>query len=209
MSAVAKQLRKFEGDYMEKMPLLVQVGLRPATMEEIMQLRLEETLSFDRYYDSSTGIAYAGDNKDKFKLIPSSKDLIGVNPKTELYSGGIILTPEQYQAIQAQELTREDALFNQRLTEKQVLKHPAWLAAVNNDKELLRDYTSEVFRLSRELYNKIVAMGFFIGDLEKVPNLHALNLDIISNSSDAYGDFYLYDDACLVGIRTAKIMGCK
>ncbi len=198
---MTEQIKLFEGHYNKQMPLLRAKGFKPATAEEIQKLRLESKLSFDVYYDTATGIFYAGDNKDKFKIIPYSKDLANVTDKTELYNGGIKKTQEDYEKAKAQEFTRKNMILNERLTEKEVLEHLGWLTALNNNKELLEKVVEHVFKEVRNRYDESKAMGFYLRDAQKVPNERALYLDRFDGGwAGASGSYGLDDDARLVGV---------
>ena len=197
---VEEEYKLFKGIYREQMPLLVAQGYKPATTEQIMQGRLEKTLAYNYYYDTSTGIFYAGNNQDKFKILPYSEVLARVNPKTSLYDGGIRQTEEEYESSNGIEFTRKDMILNQGLTEEEVIKHQGWLELANNNQALLQEYIQSTFKLFKYRNGEDKAMGFYIRNPEKVPNIRAvclLRLDDRSDASDGYG---LYEGARFVGV---------
>ncbi len=174
---MAKQIKLFGGIYNKIMPSLRKEGFRPATAEEIEELKLNKQLSFDSYYDTATGIFYTGNEQDKFKIIPYSEDLANITQETELYNGGIKKTQEDYEKTKAQEFKRKDMILDERLTEKEALKHLGWLTALNGNKKLLEKVVEHVFKEVRNRYDESKAMGFYLRDAQKVPNERALYLD--------------------------------
>lgn len=142
-----QELKMFNGVYSVEMPKLVRAEFKPLTIGEIMQARLDGILSFDGMkYDSVSGIAYL---EDKFKIIPHTQELEKINPNTILYDGGIKLTPEEYESIQAREFSKKDMILGQRLTQEQVLKHLGWNELVG-DKILLEKYAEQIFKQAKD-----------------------------------------------------------
>lgn len=191
----------FEGNYRKEMPHLIAMGLKPATVGDIMELGLLEELSSHFYCCTSSGIAYAGNNRDKFKIIPYSQNLAQTTPETNIYSLRISLTPEQYDKIPEEELTREDMIIGRGLKEQEVLEHSGWLKLAGN-RELLENYTERVFRsIQQFLHGEKGAMGFYIGSPKEVstPNLRLFLLEGVR--SDVYDIRFLYGDARLVGLQ--------
>ena len=198
---MAKQkYRIFEGLYTEQMPELIKVGFKPLTISDIMQERLNGNLSFDDSYSSVSGIAYL---EDKFKVIPHSKELEKVNPETILDNSGIKITPEEYNAIQAKDLTKKpDINFNSALFFEQVLYHPGWNELVQ-DKKLLRQYSEEVFKQVKDRCGSNIAMAFALSkENQHIPNLRAFSLCGLDKWSHADGfNLFDYENARLVGVK--------
>lgn len=186
-----KQIEVFRGIYREQMPILVQRDLVPTTIADIMKLKLEGKIPFDEYYDAVSGIAYAGNNKDEFKIIPYSKILAEANPNTRLYSDkGAEITPEYYDKIKATKFTRKDMPMDKRSTEKEILKHLGWLELAEY-KELLAKYAEELSRRVYDRYEEREVMVFRISDLQEVPNIRPWFLGQILGRSVAYGRYGL------------------
>ncbi len=200
------EIKKFKGIYRKQMPLLIQAGLTPATIADIMKLRLEGKLSFDEYYDTASGIAYAGKSKDEFKIVPYSKTLTQTNPATELYNGGAKLSQEDYKKTKGRKLTRKDMIVGERLTQKQVLQHLGWLSLAKN-KKLLERYAEEIFRRVYDNCKEEKAMGFYIRNKQEVPNIRACYLVRLSLVSYAGDGCVIDNDARLVGVQKKSAEG--
>jgi len=122
---------------------------RPLTFKETLQIKiidyntlkdeegndrdLEDRLRFfNHWIDSCTGMAYKG-GTTKFKVVPTCEELITIkNSFNETF------LPIEYDAIVGVELDTTAGKYDTSLTKKEVMDHPGWLAAVDEDKELLR-----------------------------------------------------------------------
>ena len=94
--------------------------------------------------------------------------------------------PIDYSSIQGVELDSSQAKYGKLLTKQEVLDHPAWLTAVEEDRELLRAYSDIVFAESRGKN-----MGFWVLDSPNKDQLRALFVYDLDNSSYASGYDYL------------------
>ncbi|MDP3734385.1 MAG: hypothetical protein Q8R37_04080 [Nanoarchaeota archaeon] len=165
---------------------------RPLTFRENIQARVEDFYTlydansnkrtvddrlrlFNTWLDSCAGIAYKADSPE-FKLILQSPHLIGIN---ESFNNEFI--PIDYDSVDGIRLNRNNGIYNPLLTQEQVLNHPAWLAAVEEDKPLLQEYTNIVFSQT-ERKN----MGFYLETRvteDKLRVLFVYELDIHSSAS--------------------------
>ena len=204
---VKKDYKLFEGIYIEIMHKLIEQGYQPLATAEIMQERLKHSLSYDNYYDTATGIFYAGNNQDKFKILPFSEDLTRVTPETEPYNGGIKQTEEEYEKTKAREFTRKDMILNERLTEEEASEHQGWLELANNNQELLKKYIQSIFKQVKDTYNEDKAMKFYIRDPQEVPNIRAVYLGKLLYRSGADGGGRLGGVARLVGVSEKSAEG--
>jgi len=169
---------------------------RPLTFEENIRARLDDynTLQnpdgsarsdeerlrlFNVWLDSCTGIAYKK-GTTLFKIITESEDLINI-PKG--FNDSYIAA--DYSKLQGVELDSSHEIYNQLLTRKQVMEHPAWNAAVG-DKHLIKDYAGLIFRL-RNGDN----MGFWVRQNTSEDELRALYVYNIGSISVAYGYNFL------------------
>lgn len=168
--------------------------LRINEFESNNKNKLDEDSLFDAWLDSCTGIAYKK-GSTKFKIIPVCNGLLKI-PKDFNQS----YLPVDYDKIQGIELNSsvKNVKCDELLTKSQILKHPAWLAAVENDKQLLKTYRDIVFSLKP---NKNELMGFWIRDQPTTDDeLRALCVSSINNSSYADGSGNLSNSARFVRV---------
>ena len=160
--------------------------IRPLSFRETIKARVNDyespTPSNDRlrlfhtWLDSCTGYASKKEST-KFKLIPQCKELITLPQTFNEYA-----LPIDYNTIQGIKLDTSTAKYNQRLTKQEVLNHPAWREALEQDLPLLKTYTDIVFA---ELKNPSRAMAFYVlvnSSTDLLTPLLAYNLDNISNT---------------------------
>ncbi|MBI1969231.1 hypothetical protein HYS48_00935 [Candidatus Woesearchaeota archaeon] len=203
-----------EGRYIDAMPALRAAALRPLSTAEIMKARLDafETKDselraylmegwHDYYLDTPDGIAYHGNG---VKVVREAPLLLGITPQSSLRNGALVLTPEEYAALEGEEFTRErleKAGLNDSLSKRQVLNHPVWRALARGDKALLREYRDMVFAEGKRRWQYDSAMGIYVlGETE--PSLRAWVLDGLDYGSNAVDRRRLDGrDARLVGVR--------
>ncbi len=209
----AKQKLEQAAEKDKQSPLyIVENGkIRPPTFKQTLEMKLNDLETkfdaagnersnkdrvrlFNRWLDSCTGVAYNSKDKNLFKIITKSQDLIDLPHNFKGY-----FVPIDYAKIDGDELKRSEAIYRQRLTPDQVLKHKAWLAAVDGDKQLLLDYVKglqEAYRLDgRSVPEKL--MGFYIrpkSDISK-DQLRALCVSNLVNESVAVDSWILNDSA--------------
>ena len=160
-------------------------GQRPVFSGNL-KARLEDPALYDAFLDSFTGIAYDGNGR--FRIKDNPKELLEI-PKN--FSGRKSKT--EYESFGGVELCIKDAKYNTPLTENEVLEHPAWIAAVNGDKELLGRYARNWFnRTGRQK-----GMGFYVDESAEKGDLRALVINS-DNYSNASGDNYLNSNARFV-----------
>ena len=207
---VKQDYKLFEGRYREQMSLLISKGYQPLTIGGIMQGRLEETLSYDTYYDTVTGIFYAGNNQDKFKILPYSEALARVNKTTPLYDGGIKQTKQKYEQIEAREFSRKEIITGRRLTKKEAIEHQGWLELAGGDKAFHERNVERVFKLFKDnKYGKDKAMSFYIRGPQEVPNIRVVYLGGLDGWSSAVGGCRLDYYARLVGVSEKSAEGTR
>ncbi|MDP3733682.1 MAG: hypothetical protein Q8R37_00470 [Nanoarchaeota archaeon] len=180
---------------------------RPLTFKENMLARVEDYWTlysemgnvkvlyerlrlFHPRLDSCTGIVHKADSPE-FKIILQSPRLISIN---EDFNGGFI--PIDYDALQGDgiiTLNINHGVYNQRLTQHQVLRHPAWNIVVEEDKALLKEYSGIVF--SRQEGKN---MSFTLRENVMEDQLRALFVSNLNNSSDAYDYINLINNSSLL-----------
>jgi len=133
---------------------------------------------FKRWNDSCTGIAYK-QGSSKFKVIVQSPKLVTIDKgfnNTHL--------PINYDETVGVELDRGDATYRNWLTKDQVLNHPAWQAAVEEDTNLLETYRDIVFA---ERGNPDKSMAFYVLTSVDEDQLRALFVCSLGSNSSASG----------------------
>ena len=170
--------------------------VRPLTFRETLEARLndyetlknpDDTVRTDderkallvNWLDSCTGIAYKA-GTTKFKILPLSEDLIML-PK------GFNETFKEvdYNSLKGIELDGSNGTYNGLLTKAEILSHPAWRAAVEDDTLLLVKYTDLIFKLLPK-QNKV--MGFYVRSNTAKDELRALAVGDLGGSSLADGN---------------------
>lgn len=144
----------------------------------------ERSRLFNHLLDSCTAIAYKK-GTSKFKIIPQSPGLIEIASTFNEY-----FLPIDYNSIKVAELDSNKGKYNSLLTKKEVICHPAWLAAVE-DRALLTEYANIVFKFLKEKHAKTDGMRFLFSSNTETDVLHALCVYSIYNYTDAFGFDYL------------------
>ena len=185
-----------------------QTYVRPFTMKENLQARIEDynTLTntdgtqrteeerkrfFITWLDSCSGTHYLA-NTTRFKIIPRSNELITLAqaPTKEYLS-------VPYAQTSGTELNSTRSKYNQNLSRAEVLKHPAWLAAVEEDQVLL----GEAFDIMGAVNNAPAdwkGMGFFVYPDKTQDELRPLFVNGQDGCGNAIGRNLLYDDGRLL-----------
>ena len=202
-----------DGSYLDQLQDAIAEGFRPATVGQVARLRLEGSLSCDKYYDTGAAIVYAPDKKDEFKLIPYFPEVVQMNLPIMTHEGGLKLATEKYESIQSSEYSRGEFPINQRLTEDEVLVHQGWLDLFRGRNDLLQEYTEKVFKFVKDEHNYERAMGFYVGEEQKTSILNPIVIDYLQiahpelnggGSSVSGGVVVSNDHSRLVGVRKAK-----
>jgi hypothetical protein len=152
-----------------------------------MLARLDDDKLLSTFLDSFTGIAY--DGKGNFRIKDKPKELLEIPENFNERK-----TKTEYDAFGGVELRIKDAKYNDSLTEDEVLEHPAWIAAVNGNKNLLRRYTRNWFKRT----GRQKGMGFYVDKNAEEGDLRALVLGSDDGSSSACGYGSLNGIACFV-----------
>src|SRR3989344_2464139 len=119
---------------------------------------------FNTWLDSSTGIAFKK-GSTLFKIINECNELITIDSAfNEAY------LPVDYSKLQGNELDSSKGTYNKGLTKEQVIEHESWIAALQGDKSLLKNYADIVFNIKKE--NEL--MGFYVAKNTKEDQLRAL-----------------------------------
>ncbi len=187
-----------------------EIIIRPLTFKENISARVEdfETLQnpdgtertlderlrlFDSWLDSCTGIAYSAEQTADFKIIPVCRELITIPSGFNKEYIGV-----NYNSLEGIALKRSQAKYNQSLTQSEVLEHHGWLAAVEEDKNLLQTYNSIVF--ANMAQSNGTAMGFYLRTQIQENQLRALFVYRSISISNAIGSDYLYNRASFLRV---------
>ncbi|MBU4242500.1 MAG: hypothetical protein KKF52_04685, partial [Nanoarchaeota archaeon] len=179
---------------------------RPLTFEENIKARVDDyetlfdengnerdlnlrTRLFNTYLDSCTGIAYKA-KTTKFKIVTECSELINIASNfNEHY------LPIDYGSINGIELDSSQGIYNQLLTPKQILEHPAWNEFIK-DKSLLKTYIDLFFKLKPGDGK----MRFWVNKETKKNELRALYVNGIDSDSYANGNYDLYYSASFLRV---------
>jgi len=189
--------------------------VRPLTFKENIEARVndyktltnpdgskrtkEERLHlFSRWLDSCTGVVYKK-KTSKFKIVPVCNELVTIDKGF----GGAYLTID-YDKVVGTELDRKNAKYEELLTKAEVLEHPAWLTAVEEDRTLLEKYTQIVFSELKEKYNQDTGMIFWVTSNTAQDQGRALFVYYLVISSGAYGNDNLNSDGSFLQVAPSK-----
>lgn len=188
----------YRGYYYEEAPRIKANGLQIATVSDIARLEHAGLINPLDSYTTSTGIAYAGDLFDGFKVIPSSQSLRDITIEAQLYDGGQRLTWEEYEEIPYPELSREDLIG--KLSFEEAQKYNGLLGLFEDDEDLLNLCKKNESRRVRIGFKGKAIIEFHIRNPQEVPNLRPVTFTTSSNQtistfSNKYGP---EDDVLLV-----------
>ncbi len=190
----------FEGKpYVELMPKIVDKELILG-MNGIMKRRVsgsdeDKTYFRNNYFDTVDDCACASDGR--FKIVYDCEILKGVNPKSVLVNGALILEDGVYELLRGIEFSSGDRKHtNRALTETKAKKDPFWLAFARNDQELLDQYVEKFFKFLKDNYDENKGMNVFLPGVPEVSCLRAWCL----------GGF---GDDCSYGFRSGALGGCS
>ena len=139
---------------------------------------------FNTWIDSCTGIAFKK-GSPLFKIINECSELITIDSAfNEEY------LPVDYSKLQGNELDSSKGTYDKGLTKEQVIEHESWIAALQGDKSLLKNYAEIVFNVKKG--NEL--MGFYVRSNTGNDELRALCVGSLAGDSNA-GDWYLNGDA--------------
>jgi len=200
----------FNGKIVNKMPELVAQGYNPISIAQIMEQRIKAWQSKDyklseqwgnNEFNSGDSIIYHRDGR--IKIVYDSHTLRSANTYRSLkWDSVLCLSEGSFDNSNGEEFSEimVKRFANKYLKQKEVLNNPIWLALARWDKELLKEYTNQIY-----LRNKNPnLMKLFIS--EERPNFEVerfLSIKGLDNYSNIFGYIYgrLGDDSGrLVGL---------
>ena len=184
-----------------------QTYVRQFTIKENLQARIEDynTLTnpggsqrteeerkrfFTTWLDSCSGIHYLARTK-RFKIVPVSNELIALAQ----------VPTKDYLAVpyvqDSSELNSTRGKYNSNLSRAEVLEHPAWMAAVEEDRNLL----GNAFDVLRQVKNAPVdwkGMGFYVWPNKAQDELRPLFVGGRGSGGYALDMLLLLSDGCFL-----------
>jgi len=186
------------------MPELVNAGFVPWSPAQVMDARVKLGFEFpdlwNSYFDTGFGLVATS---DKIYLFPGSEVLRGVNPETNLTSGGVLASVD-YLRDSAVSFNRRPLgeSLNKRLRQGDVVKNPLWFEFAGGSEERLGQYVETVFKLGKDKYGYDEMMGIYVPS-DSQPIVRAVVLYGLGDRSYAGGnDRHLgNDNSRFVGVR--------
>lgn len=172
----------YEGKNIKRMPDLLKDGRVPMNFAQIMRRRLDvlntATTEDDvrntwwlNYQDSGDGARRSPDGK--LKVAYNSASLRTINPKSNLSSGALILTPEQYAAGDGPEFTKEQVdtyTGHSHGSVEQVMENPIYVDGLaHGDKALAREYAQAAFTLGKQRFQFDEVLGIYAPGVQEQP----------------------------------------
>ena len=196
--------KEFYGRNTEQMPKLIADGRVPMSVAGLMQRRLDVRNSdsdvkssyMDNWFDTGDAVVYHPDGR--VKIVLDSQTLRDMTPESPRNGGALILTAENYDALQGEEFKKGKlGKTGDWLSRADVKSHPVW-KVLARDQALLNDYTDYIFTEGKH----DTAIGIFSGSVNgETPEMRAWYVSRLENRSLAYGGYGRdYDYGRLLGI---------
>ena len=200
--------KEYCGKNVEQMPKLITEGRVPMNTSQLMQRRLDfrngseavKTAWMDNHFDTGDAVVYHP-NGD-VKIVLDSQTLRDITPNSELRDGALVLTEEDYTALQGEEFEKgELGKVNDRMTREDVKSHPVW-KVLARDQGLLNDYADYIFAEGKKRFGYNTAMGVYPDSAgDAAPKMRAWYVDGLEHRSSASGGCDLiFGDGLFLGI---------
>jgi len=196
---VPETYKAFEGRNIDTMPELIKEGRTPLSAQGLMERRLQVLSGSDAvkdswwniYFGTGDGIAYHPDGR--IKVVTDAELLRGINPKSRLNNGGLVLEDGVFDSLEGTEFSKNDVqryAINMTLTEAEVTQNPIWLALAR-DEGLLQEYVGATFKQAQERFNSYTNMGIYVYDAPEQAIMLTWVVNSIfingNSSADGYG----------------------
>jgi hypothetical protein len=168
LNASREAYKEFYGRNTEQMPKLIADGRIPMNTAQLMQRRLDvrnsdkdvKSAYVDNYFSTGDAVVYHPDGR--VKIVLDSQTLREMTPDNTVRDGGaLLLTPEQYDALQGEEFKKGKlGKVNGWMSRADVKTHPIW-KVLARDQELLNDYADYIFAEGKERFFYGTAMGVY------------------------------------------------
>lgn len=184
---------EFYGRNVDQMPKLIADKRVPLSVAGLMERRLNaQNPNWMQHYHH-TGDAIADHPDGEIKIILDSPTLRGINPKSKLSNGALVLTDKDYATLNGEsvytfDMTKLQGQLGRDLTLEEVRAHPIW-KTVARDQTILNAYAERIF----EKTNANTNMGIYPASSQKTPTLRALYVDWLDDRSRLDGLYGLGD----------------
>jgi hypothetical protein len=137
---------------------------RPLTFREMIRARIDQFRNeglgamWDVGFATCTAIVYQG-GTTKFRIVPMSDVLINHVPASFRQSY-VPINYDDFGDFEELDSRDEDDAYGRQLSKDEVLRHKGWLAALEGDRSLLREYAGIVFDQVQKRFNGDFAMEF-------------------------------------------------
>ncbi|MBT4376784.1 hypothetical protein HOD29_05400 [archaeon] len=203
------QYKEFNGDARKQIPALLEAGYRPATMADVMDLRIDGKLK-DAYVDTIDAVAY--NKSGDAKIIRNSKDIGGLNHNSTLRGGALVLSNSEFESLTGKDvlpLTKKEKskIHSKSYTQGSVKDSEVWNFLARDNSRLVK-YADEIFPEMEKRFGYEKAMGLFFDGASDFNKLRAVYADGLEGRSDAgAGDSFGDGNVRFVGISVgdAKI----
>ncbi len=211
--------KEFYGRSTEQMQELIADGRVPLSVAGLMQRRLDvrnfdakvKSSYMDSCFDTGDAVVYHPDGR--LKIVLDSQYLREMTPQTQRNDGALVLTQEQYDAMDGEDFKKgELGKTEDWLSKADVKRHPV-LKVLARDQALLNDYADLIFVDGKEKFGYDKAMGVFIDSTNgDTPEMRAWFVDELGLRSGVFGRYDLGNGGGrLVGVvpeaQGAKISG--
>mgnify|MGYP001619479333 FL=1 len=160
---------------------------KPFSVKADLQARLEQPDLYDSWLDSNVGIVYKAGSSE-IKIVHDCAWLKEI--PADFKESFISL---DYSTVKGIKLNTSKFKCNQSLTKAEILRHPGWLALVEEDKSLLKDYVDVTFSVYAERYGAAdKLMGFYRLDRPGQDQLRAALVSDLYYYSNVDGNYSLY-----------------
>lgn len=184
----------------DQMPALIADGRVPMNYSQLMQRRLNvrnfdadvKASYMDNYFDTGDAVVYHPDGR--VKIVLDSQTLRDITPQSELRNGALVLTEEDYNALQGEEFKKGKlGKIDDGMSRADVKSHPV-LKVLARDQGLLNDSVDFIFGEYQSRFAKDKAlddlrlMGVYPSSAQgNTPDLRAWCVYRLGNGSDADG----------------------
>jgi len=146
-----------------------EAGERPATMQEIIELRIKDKSYREKFLDTSTAVVVT---QDSIIISNINEEFWNKIKNRKLTSGGIKLTKKELKLLGGKSFFIEDLKLNQFLTKEEALNHPLWKEFCGKN---LKKYVNLIFKDTKRAMHigvnvnkeNILRLGYVSGFLSR------------------------------------------
>ena len=202
--------KEFYGPYAEQMPRLLREGRTPMTVADVMRRRVEVARSatdvraawLDHYLHTSDAILY--DTSGRLKIVRAAGLLTAVTPQCAIRDGALTIDAAVYDAVAAPEFAASDLVTGMPLSAHDVRCNPVWLALAGEDRALLDEYVTMVFKNARRLFAYTEAMGVYLPPPSTTPCVGIWIVNCVEKAAGVHATLELDNPySRLVGVAPA------